>query len=344
MKVSIVGASGKVGSELTRILAEHSVFSSKVDVVLYAPNNAKKIIGQLKDLKESILLRDDVFAKNINFIATSDVAEIENSDLVVICSGLFATKEEKAIFKTVDTSGRNIQSYKNYEMMVDIANSIVKYAPKSNVLVVTNQSDMMTEVTNKIVNNGKVFGIGCYLDTIRFKTIFIEEAKNKNISLSMKDIKAYILGNHNDNMFLDENSFKLKKKIPNLKNFLQLVMKKTVTRGKEISDLSKDVHLPDKNSGASKLPASAVFNVIKAFTQTNSDLVIPLNRYLTEDEAKSMKLSNNDRAELLCEVKKKSIKPVDTMLDTKGVKKLKNCLKCMDDDLKKLYEYYSNAS
>ena len=102
MKVSIIGASGKVGTELTRILAEHSSFTSKVDVVLYAPNNSKKIVGQLVDLEESVLLRGDVFAKNINFVATSDIADIKGSELVVICSGLFATKEEKVVFKTVD--------------------------------------------------------------------------------------------------------------------------------------------------------------------------------------------------------------------------------------------------
>ena len=341
MKVSIIGASGKVGTELTRILAEHSSFTSKVDVVLYAPNNSKKIVGQLVDLEESVLLRGDVFAKNINFVATHDIADIKGSELVVICSGLFATKEEKVVFKTVDTSGRNIQSYKNYNMMVDIANSIIKFAPKSRVLVATNQSDMMTEVVNNIVANNQVFGIGCYLDTIRFKTIFIEEAKKKNVVLSVKDINAFILGNHNDNMFLDENSFKVKKKITGLDNLVKLVMKRTITRGKEISDMSKDVHSPDKNSGASRLPASAIFKVIEAFTQTKSDIVIPLNRYLTEEEASSMKLSSKYRAELLCEVKKKSIKPVNTSLSAKGIKCLKNCLKNMSEDLEKLYYFYS---
>lgn len=340
MKVSVIGASGKVGSELTRILAEHSVFSSKVDVILYAPNNVKKIVGQLTDLEESILLRGDVFAKNISFSATSDIADIKESDLVVICSGLFATKEEKALFKTVDTSGRNIQSYKNYDMMVDIANSIVKFAPKSNVIVATNQSDMMTEVVNNIVCNKKVYGIGCYLDTIRYKTIFIEEAKKKNVVLSVKDINAFIMGNHNDNMFLDENNFKVKKKISGLNTLMKNVLARTITRGKEISDLSKDVHLPDKNSGASRLPASAIYKVIEAFTQKDRDITVPLNRYLTDTEAKKMKLSNNDRAELLCEVKKKSIKAVDVNLNAKGVKSLKHCIKSMKEDLEKLYAFY----
>jgi malate/lactate dehydrogenase len=309
-------------------------------MVLYAPNNSKKIVGQLTDLEESILLRGDVFAKNISFSATSDIADIKESDLVVICSGLFATKEEKALFKTVDTSGRNIQSYKNYDMMVDIANSIVKFAPKSNIIVVTNQSDMMTEVVNNIVCNQKVYGIGCYLDTIRYKTIFIEEAKKKNVVLSVKDINAFIMGNHNDNMFLDENNFKVKKKISGLNTLMKNVLARTITRGKEISDLSKDVHLPDKNSGASRLPASAIYKVIEAFTQKDRDITVPLNRYLTDTEAKKMKLSNNDRAELLCEVKKKSIKAIDVDLNTKGVKSLKHCIKSMKEDLEKLYAFY----
>ena len=42
MKVSIIGASGKVGLETTRLLAEQMTFSKQMNVVLYSPNNAKK--------------------------------------------------------------------------------------------------------------------------------------------------------------------------------------------------------------------------------------------------------------------------------------------------------------
>ena len=43
MKISIIGASGKVGIETTRLLAEQNDFSENINVILYSPNNAKKI-------------------------------------------------------------------------------------------------------------------------------------------------------------------------------------------------------------------------------------------------------------------------------------------------------------
>jgi len=61
-------------------------------------------------------------------------------------------------------------------------------------------------------------------------------------------------------------------------------MEKTIARGKEISDMQKDVHLPDVNSGSSKLPDAAIYNIIAVFTQPQKSLEIPLNRLLTEDE------------------------------------------------------------
>lgn len=42
MKASIIGASGKVGSELTRLLAEQTLFSKELDIVLYRYNFIRK--------------------------------------------------------------------------------------------------------------------------------------------------------------------------------------------------------------------------------------------------------------------------------------------------------------
>ncbi|MBO5038000.1 MAG: hypothetical protein J6C85_00880 [Alphaproteobacteria bacterium] len=48
MKISIIGASGKVGTELIRLLAEQNFFSLKTNVILYSPNNYKKNIRSTK--------------------------------------------------------------------------------------------------------------------------------------------------------------------------------------------------------------------------------------------------------------------------------------------------------
>ena len=55
MKISILGASGKVGTEVIRLLAGQDYFREKLEVVLFTPHNVQKIQGFLMDLEEAFL-------------------------------------------------------------------------------------------------------------------------------------------------------------------------------------------------------------------------------------------------------------------------------------------------
>lgn len=45
MKISILGASGKVGTEVIRLLAGQDYFREKLEVVLFTPHNVQKNSG-----------------------------------------------------------------------------------------------------------------------------------------------------------------------------------------------------------------------------------------------------------------------------------------------------------
>lgn len=318
MKISIVGASGKIGTETIRLLAEQNCFDDKLDVVLYAPNNSNKIKGLLEDIEESLLIRGNTFSQNIKLSPTSNIKEITNSDMIVICAGLFATSEEKLSYKNIDPTGRNIQSIKNYPIITSLCEDIKKHSPKASVLVVTNQSDIMTAKTRKLLGHKNVFGLGCYLDTLRFNKIFSELS-----GLSKDEFNATILGFHNEDMFINETTFTTTKQAPNLEELKQIALKKTISRGKEVSDLQKDIHLPSINSGSSKLPAAAIFNIIKAFSQRNNTLEIPLNRTVSGGELQIDNIIANTSAQMPCIISRGKIVEKQTALNSIDLKNLK---------------------
>lgn len=323
MKVSIIGASGKVGLETTRLLAEQMTFSKQMNVVLYSPNNAKKIIGYLQDLEESLYIQDKSFSQNIHFLPTSDMQSIQNSDLIIISAGLFATQDEKDKLSLSDVSGRDIQSIKNISLISNICYDIKKLSPLSDVIVITNQPDVLSIKARKILDKQPIYGLGCYIDTIRFKNIFVKEARQENTSLNINDVHAYILGYHNQDLFLDENTFAINKPVKNINQLIAKCIDKTILRGKNISDLQKDIHVPYLNSGSSKLPAAALFNIIKAYTQPNENIKVPLNRLLTNSEKKQIGTIPTLSAQLICCISQRGIASVSTFLSDDNIRKLK---------------------
>ena len=75
---------------------------------------------------------------------------------------------------------------------------IVKYAPDSIYLVVSNPVDILTYFTYKISKKDpkKIIGSGTVLDTARFRYLLAEHC---NVNAS--NVHAYILGEHGDSEF-----------------------------------------------------------------------------------------------------------------------------------------------
>lgn len=329
MKISIIGASGKVGTELVRILAEQSTFSNTVDIILYSPNNCKKIYGLLNDLEEAALIRNKQFSKNINFFPTDKINNISGSNLVIICAGLFANREEKLKYSIADSSGRLVQAYKNYNLINDLCKQINLYTPKSSTIIVTNQVDIMSEIARNNLPYAKIYGLGCYLDTIRFKKIFANLTH-----LKQSEFHAVILGFHNKDLSIQDSSFQIFLHFTNAETYKKLALQKTINRGKEISEMQKDTHHPDINSGSSKLPAAALFNIINSFTQKNNKITIPLNRIL---DAENLPHS----AQMLCDISYNSIVHKHTELSHNNLDKLKKGIKNIQTDIKLIQHLYT---
>ena len=179
MKVTVVGA-GNVGATCADVLAQNEVCN---EIILV---DIKEGISEGKAL--------DIFQKSpINLYdtrtigSTNDYTLTENSDVVVITSGL----PRKPGMSRDDLIGTNAK------IVESVTQNIIKYSPNSIIIIVSNPLDVMTyqaHLTSNFERN-RVMGMAGILDTARYRAFIAEE-----LNISTKDIQAVVLGGHGDTM------------------------------------------------------------------------------------------------------------------------------------------------
>ena len=179
MKVTVVGA-GNVGATCADVLAQNEVCN---EIILV---DIKEGISEGKAL--------DIFQKSpINLYdtrtigSTNDYTLTENSDVVVITSGL----PRKPGMSRDDLIGTNAK------IVESVTQNIIKYSPNSIIIIVSNPLDVMTyqaHLTSNFERN-RVMGMAGILDTARYRAFIAEE-----LNISTKDIQAVLLGGHGDTM------------------------------------------------------------------------------------------------------------------------------------------------
>ena len=179
MKVTVVGA-GNVGATCADVLAQREVCN---DVVLV---DIKEGLSEGKAL--------DIFQKSpINLYdtrtigSTNDYTLTENSDVVVITSGL----PRKPGMSRDDLIGTNAK------IVESVTQNIIKHSPNSIIIIVSNPLDVMTyqaHITSNFDRN-RVMGMAGILDTARYRAFIADE-----LNISPKDIQAVLLGGHGDTM------------------------------------------------------------------------------------------------------------------------------------------------
>jgi L-lactate dehydrogenase len=118
-------------------------------------------------------------------VISGDYKAIEDSDIVIISAGA-AQKEGETRLQL---------SEKNARIMKAITEEIVKYAPRSKIVVLTNPVDIMTAVVQRVsgFEKSRVIGSGTVLDTMRLRSLI-----SNNCSISASNAHVYIIGEHGD--------------------------------------------------------------------------------------------------------------------------------------------------
>ena len=182
--------------------------------------------------------------------------------MVIITAGL-ARKPGMSRYDLVTTNGK---------IMKSISDKIVKYAPDSYILVLSNPVDAMTYVCYKETGfpKNRVIGQSGVLDTARFNTFVAQE-----LGISIEDVRGFVLGGHGDEMvplvrYSYAGGIPLERLIP--KERLDAIVQRTRKGGGEIVSLLG-------NGSAYYAPAASLVEMAEAIIR-DKKRILPSVAYL----------------------------------------------------------------
>lgn len=178
-KITIIGA-GNVGASCAFWAAAKELG----DIVLIdIPDFADKTAGKALDLAQC----GPVERFDCNIVGTSDYEQARDSDVVIITAGI-PRKPGMSRDDLIQT---------NVKIVSSVTRQIIKVAPQSVLIVVSNPLDAMVYTawkTSDFPTNRVVGQAGC-LDIARYRTFIAME-----LGCSVEDISALLMGGHGDDM------------------------------------------------------------------------------------------------------------------------------------------------
>ncbi|MFW6298341.1 MAG: L-lactate dehydrogenase [Bacillota bacterium] len=178
-KVVVIGT-GFVGMSYAYALVNQGT----VEELVLIDVDKEKAIGEAMDLNHGL-----AFGPRKMHIRAGDYDECKDADLVVITAGVNQKPDESRL-ELLE---------RNAAIMKSITGKMMASGFNGLVLVASNPVDILTHVVHKEANlpKSKVFGSGTSLDTARLRYEI-----GKQISIDVRNVHAYILGEHGDSEFV----------------------------------------------------------------------------------------------------------------------------------------------
>ncbi|MGH9866665.1 MAG: malate dehydrogenase [Candidatus Polarisedimenticolia bacterium] len=176
-RVTVVG-SGNVGATAAQRIVEKGYADVVlVDIIEGVPQ------GKALDMMQA----GPIEGYDGRVIGSNRYEETENSDVVVITAGL----------PRKPGMSRDDLLMKNYEIVKGVTQQVVKFSPRSILVVVSNPLDAMAQVALKVSGfpRERVIGMAGVLDSARFRTFIAME-----LGVSMSSVHALVMGGHGDTM------------------------------------------------------------------------------------------------------------------------------------------------
>lgn len=176
-KISLIGA-GQIGGTLAHLIALRQLG----DVVLF---DIAEGVPQGKALDLSQCASSEGF--DVSITGTNSYEDIADSDVIIVTAGI----PRKPGMSRDDLLSTNASAIKT------VGENIKKFSPKAFVIVVTNPLDAMVWVMQKAseLPANMVVGMAGVLDTSRYNYFL-----SKELGISIKEIKSFVLGGHGDEM------------------------------------------------------------------------------------------------------------------------------------------------
>ena len=192
-KVSVIGA-GNVGATCANVLVTNQVAD---EVVLL---DIKEGVAEGKAM--DIMQTANILGTNTRLYGvTNDYAMTENSDVVVITSGI----PRKPGMTREELIGVNAGIVKS------VTDNVIKHSPNAIILCVSNPMDTMTYLIHKATNlpKNRIIGMGVALDSARFK-YFLSLALGANAT----EVEGIVIGGHGDTTMIPLTRFAAYRGLP----------------------------------------------------------------------------------------------------------------------------------
>ena len=246
MKITVIGA-GNVGATTAQRLAEKEFGDIVlVDIVEGLPQ------GKGLDLMEA----GPIYNYDCKIIGTNSYEETDNSDLVVITSGL----------PRKPGMSRDDLVKVNTDIVKSVVGQVVEKSPDAILIVVSNPLDVMTYVTYKVSKfpRERVIGMAGVLDTSRMRTFIAME-----LNVSVENVHTFVLGGHGDTMvplarYTTVAGIPVTELIP--EDRLDAIVKRTRDGGAEIVSLLK-------TGSAFYAPAASIVEMIDSIVKDKKKIL-----------------------------------------------------------------------
>ena len=192
-KVTVIGA-GNVGATCANVLVTNQVAD---EVVLL---DIKEGVAEGKAM--DIMQTANILGINTRLTGvTNDYAMTENSDVVVITSGI----PRKPGMTREELIGVNAGIVKS------VADNVLKHSPNAIILCVSNPMDTMTYLIHKVTGlpKNRILGLGGALDSARFK-YFLSIALGANAT----EVEGIVIGGHGDTTMIPLTRFAAYRGLP----------------------------------------------------------------------------------------------------------------------------------
>jgi malate dehydrogenase len=251
-KVTVVGA-GMVGGTTAHRLADKELCDVVLtDIIEGLPQ------GKGLDLAESA----PILGYDSRIQGSNDYKDTGNSDIVVITAGL----------PRKPGMSRDDLLKKNYDIVKETTEKVVKYSPNAILIVVSNPLDAMAQTAFRVsgFSKNRVIGMAGVLDSARMRSFVALE-----LDVSVENVTAFVLGGHGDTMVpLPRYSTVAGIPLPELlpKEKIDAIVDRTRKGGAEIVNLLK-------SGSAFYAPSAAIVEMVEAIL-LDKKKILPCAAYL----------------------------------------------------------------
>ncbi len=246
MKITIIGA-GNVGATTAQRLAEKGLSEIVLlDVVEGMPQ------GKALDLMQA----GPIYGSNCKVVGTNTYEETENSDVVIVTSGL----------PRKPGMSRDDLIKVNSGIVKSVVEQAIQKSPDTILVIVSNPLDVMAYVAYKVSKfpRERVIGMAGVLDSSRMRIFIAME-----LNVSIENVHAFVLGGHGDTM-VPMIRYATVAGIPVTellsKDKLDAIIKRTREGGAEIVSLLK-------NGSAFYAPSASVVEMVDAILKDKKKIL-----------------------------------------------------------------------